>query len=448
MSLVVVNGGNLSNNPAYNTARSCNLEPTNKHLGTTGYCTSRSRYFPVMIQRSREGELTGHGTRDSVLQSPLLRPYMPELDSIRGLAVILILFFHGMAPPLRPELSRGGKFMFAVSQRGWIGVNLFFVLSGFLITGILIDSRNRHGYFRRFYTRRALRILPAFYTTLVVLLVGGWISWRFLTLSVLFLANSTPLLGVPLQYGPLWSLAVEEHFYMLWPAMVRRVPPVTLILLLMAIFAVTPALRAIDFKLTGAPADFVALYTWFNLDGLALGALLAIWLRQPWFHRTQLSRLALPLLVGGVASFVFVSEHPFAGAAFSSTASNLGSAGLLSCMLLMGTSRWSFLVDRPVLKFFGFISYGLYLIHALAFRLTETLLSRPLLALSSAGNPTAAMLLRFVAGSSLAIAFAYLSRRSLEAKFLRMGFASRPAHEPIQPVVAEISTGAQHKSGD
>jgi peptidoglycan/LPS O-acetylase OafA/YrhL len=368
---------------------------------------------------------------------------MPELDSVRGLAILLVLFFHGIAPPANTELSSGGRFIFAVSQYGWVGVNLFFVLSGFLITGILIDSRDRPDYFRRFYIRRALRILPAFYTTLIILLVGGWISWRFLTLSVLFLANTAPLLGVPLQYGPLWSLAVEEHFYMLWPAIVRRLSPVSLILLLTTIFGITPLLRAIDFEFSGSPPDFVALYTWFNLDGLALGALLAVWLRQPWFHRTQLSRTALPLLVAGAGFFVLVLKHPLAEAAFSSTACNLASAGLLSCMLLAGTSRWSFLVDRPVLKFLGFISYGLYLIHVLAFRLAEILFSHSLAALSSAGNPAAAMLLRLVAGSSLAIAVAYLSRRSLEEKFLRMGFASRPGGMPTEPVTAETSTGSR-----
>jgi peptidoglycan/LPS O-acetylase OafA/YrhL len=111
-------------------------------------------------------------------------------------------------------------------------------------------------------------------------------------------------------------------------------------------------------------------------------------------------------------------------------------------MLLVGTNRWRALVDRPVLKFLGFISYGLYLIHVLAFRLAEKLFSRPLLALSSAGNPTAAMLLRFAAGSGLAIAVAYLSRRSLEEKFLRMGFASRSAHVAAPPVIARVSTGS------
>jgi peptidoglycan/LPS O-acetylase OafA/YrhL len=386
----------------------------------------------VVTRRLREGSLIAPATHASDLQSPLIRPYMPELDSVRGLAILLVLFFHGIAPPMTAELSRGGKVMFAISQYGWVGVNLFFVLSGFLITGILIDGRKRHGYFRRFYIRRALRILPAFYATLIILLAGGWISWRFLALSVLFLANTTPLLGVPLQYGPLWSLAVEEHFYMLWPAIIRRLSPLRLILLLTTIFGITPLLRAIDFKLTGAPADFVALYTWFNLDGLALGALLAIWLRQPGFRRMQLSRVALPLLIAGTGFFVLVSKHPLAEAAFSSTGCNLASAGLLSCMLLVGTSHWSFLVDRPILKFLGFISYGLYLIHVLAFRLAEILFSRPLLALSSAASPTAAMILRFVAGSCLSIGLAYLSRRSLEEKFLRMGFASRSAPVPSE----------------
>ena len=257
------------------------------------------------MRRLGEGPLIAPGTRAAI--HPLVRPYMPELDSARGLAILLVLFYHGVAPPANTILSDGGQFILALSHYGWVGLNLFFVLSGFLITGILIDSRSRPDYFRRFYIRRALRILPALYSTLILLLVSGWISWRFLTVSVLFLANTAPLLGVPLQYGPLWSLAVEEHFYMLWPAIVRRFSPVGLMLFLTAIVGITPLLRSIDFLLTGSPPDFVALYTWFNLDGLALGALLAIWLRQPRFHRIQLSRIASPLLVVGTG-FLALAE--------------------------------------------------------------------------------------------------------------------------------------------
>jgi peptidoglycan/LPS O-acetylase OafA/YrhL len=357
---------------------------------------------------------------------PLIRGYMPELDALRGLAILLVLFFHGIAPPLRAELSGAGKFIFELSQFGWVGVNLFFVLSGFLITGILIDTRNRPDYFRRFYIRRALRILPAFYACLVILLLGGFISWRFLLVSAVFLANTAPLLGVPLQYGPLWSLAVEEHFYMLWPALIRRLSFRSLILGLTLVLVLTPALRAFDFQLAGRPAYFVALYTWLNLDGLALGSLLAIFLRRPEVQRTQLSRIASMALIGGVITFVLMPQCGWVAAAFSMTACNIASAGLLASMLVVGTSRWNFLVDRPFLKFLGFISYGLYLIHVLAFRLAEIIFSRPLQALAAGGRPVLAMLLHFAAGSVMAVSVAYLSRRSLEERFLRLGFGSRP----------------------
>lgn len=346
---------------------------------------------------------------------------MPELDSVRGIAILLVLFLHGMARPLNAELSRGGELLLAFCGYGGVGVNLFFVLSGFLITGILFDNRSKPDYYRRFYTRRALRILPAFYATLLLLILGGWIGWRFLVASVLFLANSANLMGVPLQYGPLWSLAVEEHFYMIWPLVVHRFSPRPLMLILALVFAGTPVFREITAMFTNNPQHFMSLYTWCNLDGIALGALLAIWLRQPSFKRFQLSWVALPLLVAGTTAFVFLLNHPRAETAFLGSACNLACAGLLSGMLLMGTNRWSFLVHRPILKFFGFISYGLYLVHVLAFKLVEILFARAFPLLISAGIPTAAMLLRFVVGSVLAIGVAYVSRRSLEEKFLRMG---------------------------
>jgi peptidoglycan/LPS O-acetylase OafA/YrhL len=402
-----------------------------------GTTRTTRRPLDAPVRLPQEGVLSTTEAHLTLSHSPLIRPYMPELDTLRGLAILLVLFFHGMAPPLHGELSGAGKFILAVAQFGWAGVNLFFVLSGFLITGILVDTKHRRDYFRRFYIRRALRILPAFYVFLVILLLGGWISWRFLLLSALFLANSAPLLGVPLQYGPLWSLAVEEHFYMLWPALIRRLSFRTLMLSLALIFALTPALRAFDFLLAGRPADFLALYTWFNLDGLALGALLAVWMRQPSFQRAQLARIALPLLIIGT-TFTLILKHPLA-AAFSMTASNIVSAGLLSCVLLVGTTRWNLLVDRPFLRFLGFISYGLYLIHVLAFRLAEMMFSRPLLVLTTNGRPTAAMLLRFVAGSAMAVLAAYLSRRSLEERFLRVGFASRSVRSTARSVAQNAS---------
>lgn len=358
---------------------------------------------------------------------------MPELDSVRGLAILLVLIYHGIAPPLHAQLSSLDNRLLSLAGYGWIGVNLFFVLSGFLITGILIDKRSQPGYFRNFYIRRARRILPALYATLLVLLAVGWISWRFLALGVLFLANCGPLLGVPLQYGPLWSLAVEEHFYMLWPWIVRRSSSRGMMLLLAAVWVVTPLLRAGNFILAGCPPNLVQLYTWLNLDGLALGATLAVWLRTPGFRRPQLARIALPLLAGGTVAFFLFLPHPLANAACSATALNVASAGLLSCALLAGTNRWARLVNRPVLQFMGYISYGLYLVHILAFRSGEILFSWPLVALLSSGHATVALLLRALVGGFLAITLAFLSRRSLEEKFLRMSFVPGPPNHPEAP---------------
>jgi peptidoglycan/LPS O-acetylase OafA/YrhL len=157
---------------------------------------------------------------------------MPELDTLRGIAVLLVLFFHGFGFGFRyglEGLSEFPKLFVAATLPGWIGVNLFFVLSGFLITGILLDTKTRPDYYRRFYTRRALRILPLYYAVLLLLavltrtgLVSRHASWVFLGLSFFYLSNVTVLLGVAMQYGVLWSLAVEEHFYLLWPGVVRR----------------------------------------------------------------------------------------------------------------------------------------------------------------------------------------------------------------------------------
>ncbi len=346
---------------------------------------------------------------------------MPELDSVRGIAVVLVLLLHGLARPLGTQLSARGEFLLSIAQHGGAGVNLFFVLSGFLITGILLDSKERADYYRRFYTRRALRILPALCATLFLLLLGGWVSWRFAVLSMVFLANSAPLLGVPLQYGPLWSLAVEEHFYFLWPTFIRRLSCRQQLALLLSIIVSTPMLRALTFAhlqgaYTGRP-----LYTWFNLDGLALGAALAVWLRHPSFQRVHLTRTALPMLLSGIALYLWAVEHPRTSAVLAESACNVACAGFLSCMLLVGSSRRQRLVDRPVLKFLGLISYGLYLIHVLAFRMTEILFSHVFSAAVAAGKPTAAMLLRFAIGSGLAVTVAFFSRASFEETFLRIG---------------------------
>src|SRR5580698_308209 len=204
---------------------------------------------------------------------------MPELDVLRGIAVLGVLFFHGFRAEYGEQPFTGASRIFLLAtQPGVLGVNLFFVLSGFLITGILIDSKNRSDYYSRFYKRRALRILPAYYLLLILLGLLHQASAAFLGLSFVYLSNVTALFGVSMDYHPLWSLAVEEHYYIAWPSAVRKLTLRSLALFSLALCVFIPAIRAVSFHYGYFQGR--EWYTWFTADGLAAGSLLAIVLRS------------------------------------------------------------------------------------------------------------------------------------------------------------------------
>lgn len=359
----------------------------------------------------------------------ILRRRMPELDVLRGIAILLVLFLHGMHDQLLllPSRPRTGlvELTADVTRFGWTGVNLFFVLSGFLITGILLDTRRDQEYFSRFYLRRARRILPALYVMLAALQLGGWMSWRSTAAGAVFLANCSALLGVGIGYPPLWSLAVEEHFYLLWPQLVRRLSMARLAALMLWVCMLTPA-AILLWCHPGAAEE----YTWFNLDGLSMGALLAIWLRSDCFDRRELRAFAIAALpVGGSLFAILASGSSPRLALLEHSASNLAASGALAGCLVLGTGPWEFLVDRPFLRWCGYISYGLYLVHLIAFKAVHILLS-PLERDLHFMGVFAFTIIRFVLGCALAMLFAYLSRRSLEEFFLRPRPRRSPAAVP------------------
>jgi peptidoglycan/LPS O-acetylase OafA/YrhL len=353
---------------------------------------------------------------------------MPELDSIRGLAILAVLFYHGFYWSTNPN-------SFKLVERTWIsatwtgrmGVNLFFVLSGFLITGILIDSRDRPRYYKQFYVRRALRILPAYYGILVLLLVTRFAPWPFVALSSVYLANLTPLFGIGVSYPVLWSLAVEEHFYLLWPLVVRNFSLANLATCSVSIIIVTPLCRVASFYFDlhrGITSYVCNDYTWNASDGLACGALAAILLRYLSVERRQVLRVAMLAFAG--AALLWVSCLPFGiwtrqkavGAALQNSAWNIAFVGFLLLSLLLGTSRLKYLVVNRYLSFFGYISYGLYLIHVLMFSAYDGLVKRffPFLAEASDFEK---LCLRFLIASAASVALAYMSRRWFENPFLR-----------------------------
>ena len=132
---------------------------------------------------------------------------MPSLDSVRGIAVLMVVLFHGFASYAWVTNcgARWGSLAAAVIDCGRFGVNVFFVLSGFLITGILVRSRERPDFYSNFYLRRVLRILPAYLLMLVVLKVSHTVDWRFALAATFFLANFSRIFGAPMdEYGSLW----------------------------------------------------------------------------------------------------------------------------------------------------------------------------------------------------------------------------------------------------
>ena len=384
--------------------------------------------------------------------SNLLRSRMTELDTIRGIAVLLVLFFHGFGfrYGLR-GLSGFPRVFVAATLPGWVGVNLFFVLSGFLITGILLDTKHKKNYYRTFYTRRALRILPLYYAVLLLLAVltrTGWVSrhasWGFLGLSFLYLSNVTDLFGIPMQYGVLWSLAVEEHFYLLWPAAVRALTRHRVVIVGLVICVLCACLRGFYFV---RGYSLGVGYTWLVADALGTGALLAALARGPWGTRIRMRRITLVCFATSMT--MFSVGYPFGifrasrllGVTLRPTALNLLFAGIVALALLAGTSRWKAVVNRPVLQFFGEISYGLYLIHMLVFDLEDYVVRRFFPNLSDAAGHFALMAFLFTVAVGFAVAVAYLSRWYFEEPFLRMKrrFEGRESDNVVaDPDVVEV----------
>ncbi len=395
--------------------------------------------------------------------SQLLRRKMPELDTLRGVAILAVVFYHGFSQCDTTGLPGIVRAFFAASRFGWLGVNLFFVLSGFLITGILSDSKGTPQYYKSFYVRRALRILPAYLLLLLLLLllprigvVEDRISWSFVGLSLIYLSNVTNFFGVAMQYGPLWSLAVEEQFYLLWPAAVRNLSRRALAFCALAVFLGCPLLRAIAFAY-GHPAE--VWYTWMVADGLASGSLLAISSRtfltdrrsMKWFSVLCITASLLLIALG--ARFGTLSPGApttLLGASLRWTLFNMLFTGTLGIALLLGASRWAQIVRRPVLQFFGEISYGLYLIHTLVFEVTGHFVAPVAMHLARlivrGDAPLTPILIRFLVGAGAATLIALLSRRYFEEPFLKLKdkwagatleSAPRPNKAPVETVAAQ-----------
>jgi peptidoglycan/LPS O-acetylase OafA/YrhL len=353
---------------------------------------------------------------------------MAELDVLRGFAILAVVFYHGLYWSGATSSNHLATLFIKSTVVGWLGVNLFFVLSGFLITGILLDTKGSPSYYRKFYFRRALRILPAYLAVVGLLILIGWTTFRSATLMLLFLANTDAAFQFG-GYGPFWSLSVEEQFYLIWPAFVGRVSVRVLTIVSVALCFVEPLLRWLD-AVGHLPLGDVRTATYLIADNLALGALAAIFARSRYGTLRNGIKLGLGLCVAGLV--IFTAGYPFGimhrtsiiGNTFQTVPWNLFFTGILLLSLGLRSPLVSGVWAAP-LRFFGYISYGLYLIHYLVFDRYDAYVLR--ISNLSLQHVLEGTFTRFLLAGGLSVLIAWLSRTFYEERFLRIGRASRPA---------------------
>ena len=302
----------------------------------------------------------------------------PELDGIRGVAALMVVFYHAFFWSMTAGTWSGvSRLVASITQIGWLGVDLFFVLSGFLISSVLLRTKGKARYFKNFYARRALRILPVYYGLLVVLtFLNPARNFTFVLISLVFLSNMAPLLNVPMQYGPLWSLSVEEHFYLGWPLIVFLFSPTALTIISSAVVLLEPLVRLWGFA---RGSDIFGL-SWYRFDGLALGSLAAIFAQSR--YRSRRSLTAFAIISAVIAGAFSIVGHPFGiwtrthpvGAALQFTCSELIFIAFIAIVVAWSGTQFTLLLRVPVLRFLGEISYCLYVVHVLIFQLWDELI--------------------------------------------------------------------------
>lgn len=304
-----------------------------------------------------------------------MRERVPALDGLRGLAIIGVLYAHnGLLWGLTSQPRAMNTALASLASVGGLGVELFFVLSAYLITGILLDTKGSAGATRNFFVRRAVRILPLYYLALMLLLVyqapgaiAGFELWYWLNLSnwVMAWQGALPAHG----YVVFWSLGVEEQFYAVWPFVVFATTRQQLFRIAVVGIAVGLVFR-IGLVLVGTSAVTVASATPGHFDSLGVGAAIATLSRgerglEPLVHRARLALIGtiVAVVTLGVAVGGFPADHWA-----MLTAGRLGFALCFGAVLVLALASPAGVVRRvaesSVLRAFGRYSYCLYLIHA------------------------------------------------------------------------------------
>jgi peptidoglycan/LPS O-acetylase OafA/YrhL len=297
------------------------------------------------------------------IQRPTWLPkYLPELDGLRGLAILAVVLYH-----CNPRLE--GTWIHYASLWGWAGVILFFTLSGFLITSILLTTRDQPRYFHNFHARRALRIWPVYLLLLIVVYLNApWFIgpsvWQAIKtapwLAYFFCVQNLFHLALPPAIQPTWALAIEEQYYFVWAPLVRVLRrPWTLAAVLIAALVASPLVRHANLHW------ITPTHTLIHLDGIAWGSLLAIALHTlPLSQRTWLRMGICGTVLGFLAAGTIAG-----GTAYLDSALAVGFAGMVLALIASTGARGPVnqVLRSGPLAFYGRISYGLYMMHISVF---------------------------------------------------------------------------------
>ena len=354
------------------------------------------------------------------------------LDGLRGLAILMVFCRHAFLTTHLHSLPT--RILAWLGTGGWLGVDLFFVLSGFLITGILIDSLGSSHFYKNFYIRRSLRIFPLFYTVLLfcwILTPILHLQWKLGHLSYLFycqniMVNLDPsLASVPpaLNLEHFWSLAVEEQFYMIWPLMIVLLhEPKRIMRFCASMIGLSLLLRCVLLWLY--PSDTTIEWIYKELpthaDGLLIGAFLAAGLRT-WNYEELSSRFRWPTYASAIAAIAIVAItrrldfHSYLMSSIGYTVSAILFSSLLLNCVIPSTGAYR-IFSVPGLRFFGRYSYGIYVYHLLF----SPLLTQVLHWLQARTSQTVGAGLYLSLWLGLSVAIAMLSYKYFEFPLLKL----------------------------
>lgn len=367
------------------------------------------------------------------------------------MAILLVLLHHlAIYGGLRPNTAVD-KIFYMVATAGWVGVDLFFVLSGFLITGILYDARGEHFYFRHFYIRRCLRIFPLYYAVLVLFFVVlsrlrevrelGYVIpadqmwyWTY-SVNVIIAADGWPQAFLLAHF---WSLAVEEQFYFVWPFVIFLLP---LRRLLVVCATCTLLGLAVRLGLVWSGHHLAAyVLTPARIDSLAVGAILALLARRPQGLSVR-RRLVWLVAVGTGAPLALIMARRHELSTMDALVDTIGytllaclfGAGLLLVLTASARSRLGGIFSSRGLRLMGRYSYGLYVLHHPILIVT----SRQLFTASDLpvmwGSQLPAFGLYVMVAGGLSVAAAVASWHAYESPFLNLKKAF-PYSRPVDVV--------------